>query len=526
MAKKMTKAQQAAAAKAKAELNPITKKPANSYTQAEGVTLDAPKGAREVKAPTDPYVAMTQRRARSRAKDFADSREGRIINDVPGYGSVDLDAPGWNVDHSLNEMGQHFFGFKGNKYTPNVTSGPAVNEPHVPHAQAMVGRRAEDLSGPEHRKGTEVLKAYGVTEQSAAREIKNANDRANMRSVLAGADHVAGSGFYGGPSEPNDVMKTVEQKIVKHPNFKGTDEDAWAITATANALTSPKAPFEQVYKDGRPKAYPNNAAADTAVTHALAGGDPKTVPQAPLGGIHGNTVKAAEAARDMLRDPGDPKRKTVRDLFTWTKQPKTGSYVSAHTEASTPDSYRVSDVHSTRSAAPHLSSEKSHKFNVVDAQGNVILGADGKRISHQFEAEDIGADGLPGKRIANQRLKHYGLAGHRYEVQRDEDGKPVKGNSPVEEMLSRAGAPGHAILDRAGRIAAHQMGKTPSIHHAQAQNQVQEVDWREQQVTRPDLPYNSETEYPGGQAKMGMTNDFNVFDHKTWGVGQQFKGRS
>lgn len=518
-----TKAERAAAEKAKALRNPITKKAPNTFTQAEGVSLDSPVAVRSYTPPTDPYVRMTQRRARSRSKEFETERTGRKIEGVPLYGTVDLDEVGWRVDgKSMREL----MGFEGNSMTPSVSSGPAVNEPHVPHTQAMVGRRAEDLSGPEHRKATAELSSRGVTEASAAREIGNSVERANMRSILAGADHIAGSGFYGGPSQPNDVMKTVQQKVTEHPKFKGTEEDAWAITATANALTSPKAPFEQKYKDGRPPTYPNNAAADTAVSHALEQGRPEDVPKAPLGGIHGNTIKAAANARDMLRDPGDPQRKTVRDIFNWTDQPKTGAYVSAHTEASTADSYRVSDVHSTRTAAPHLSSEKSHKFTIVDRAGNPILNRDGDPVTHLFEAEDVGANGLPNARLARQRLRHVGLTDHRYEVTRDEKGKPVKGNSPVEEMLARAGAPGHAILDRSGRIAAHALGKTPSVNHAQAQNQVQEVDWREQQISRSDLPYNSETEYPGGQAKMGMKPDFNAFDSSTWGPehGQQMRG--
>jgi len=525
VAKKPTKVQQKALAKTRAMKNPITGGDPNTYTQAEGVSLDDPVAVRAYKPPTDPYIRMTQARARDRSTAYAADRTGRIITEVPGYGSVDLDDVGWTTEGVLNDMGKHLMGFRGNAMSPNVTSGAAINEPHIPHEQAMVGRRAEDLSGLEHRKATAELAARGITEAGAARETTNAYERANMRAILAGASHIAGSGFYGGPSEPNDVMKTVQSKIVDHPGFKGTEDDAWAVTAAANALTSPKSKFEQVYADGRPKAYPNNAAADTAVTHALAKGLPSRVPSAPLGGMHGNTIKAAMAASAMLRDPGDPRRRTIRDIFTWTDAPKTGAYVSAHTKASTPDSYGVSDVHSTRTKAPFLASEKSSRFLVVRKNdGTPEYNSKGDRVTHSFEAEDLGSGGQPAIRTANARLRHYGFTNHRYETLIDANGRPVKGNSPVEEALAKAGAPGHAILDRAGRLSAHSLGKTPSVNHAQAQNQVQEVDWREQQINRPDLPYNSETEYPGGQERMGLSNHFSVADSNTWGIGQQFRG--
>ena len=517
MAKKQTKAQREAAAAKRASRNPITGKGPNTYTQAEGVELSAPKEVRDYAAPSDPYVKMVQQRSRARSKQFTESRAGRILTDVPLYGTVDMDAPGWDVS-GMTEDFQKMMGFKGNKYSPNVTTGPAVNEPHTPNRQTVLNRRTEDLSGQEHRKGSKTLAAYGVTERLAADRIKDANDRGNMRAILAGDDKIAGTGFYGGPSKPNTVMKQTEQVVKSHPAYTGTEEDAWAVTATANSLTSPKAKFEQIYADGRPSTYPNAAAAQTAIEHGLAGGEPKDVPKAPHGGIHDNTVKAAEASKAMIEDPENV---TVRDFFNFDDSPKTGAYVSAHVSASNPDSYRVSDVLSTQTVAPHLSTQKSHKFHVVDSDGNVVTvpyGEGVRKVSHTFEAEDIGEDGLPKTRLANSRLKHYGFTDHRYEVAIDpKTKKPARGNSPGEEMLAKAGSPGHAILDRAGRIAAFEYGKTPSVDHAQAQNQMQETDWRDRQILRPDMPNTMETEHPGGMAKMGMKKDFDVFDHRTWG---------
>lgn len=510
--KKPTKAEREAAAKKRAWKNPITGQEPNSFTQVEGVDLSEPKDARYT-PPTDPYIKMTQHRARTRSKQFDESRAGRIIPDVPLYGSVDMDEVGWRVE---GDAMRRLMGFSGNSLKPNVTSGPAINELHRPNRQSVIGRRAEDLSGPEHRKGTAVLKAYGVTEESATRAIVDANDRANMRSIMAGDVKIAGTGFYGGPSTPHSVMRETEGMLSSSPAYSGTEEDAWAVTATANSLTSPKSKFEQK-RDGQESTFPNAAAAHTAVTHALAGGAPEDVPPAPHGGIHENTIKAAAASRAMIEDPENV---TVRDFFNWDDSPKTGAYVSAHVAASTPDSYRVSDVLSTQTVAPHLATQKSHVFNIVDQNGNVVTqpwGKGSRAVSHTFEAEDVGPNGLPKAGLAKKRLAHYGLEGHTYQVAIDKrTNKPKRGNSPSEEMLAKSGSPGHAILDRAGRLAAFENGHTPSVNHAQAQNQMQEHDWRDRQIIRPDMPNTMETEHPGGLAKMGMKPEFSVWDHTTW----------
>jgi len=515
-AKKKTKEQITAEKNEKALLNPITKKPANTYTQALGVDLPNPVKSEMPKRPTDPYVKMTQRRSQKRASEYDAQRTGRKIEDVPVYGTVDMDEVGWKVEGS---MMRNLMGFDGNSKTPNVTSGPSINEPHTPNPDVVVGRRAEDLTGLEHRAVTAKLGAYGVTEERAARHIRDASDRANMRSILGGSTSVAGSGFYGGPSKPNTRMKATANMVVSHPLYEGSPEQAWAVTSVANSDTSPRAKFEHTYADGRGTIYPNAAAAETAITHVLDGHDPKYVPKAPHGGIHGNTIKAAKDTQALVNGA------SVSDLFPWEKNPKTSAYVSAHISASHPDSYRTNDVLSTTTAMPHLDTRKQHKFNVQDSSGNLVVGADEKPIVHQFEAEDIHKSGVPNTRHARSRLKHFGLTGT-YVPAMGSDNKPAKGSSPSEELLARGGPPAHAVLDRAGRVAAAASGKTPSVNHAQAQNQMQEHDWRDRQILRSDMSNTFETEHPGGLARMGMSQQFNVFDHSTWGTSQQFKGQS
>ena len=45
----------------------------------------------------------------------------------------------------------------GNRMFPNANTGPAINEPHEATPGVTVQRRAEDLSGPEYRKGEDTL---------------------------------------------------------------------------------------------------------------------------------------------------------------------------------------------------------------------------------------------------------------------------------------------------------------------------------------------------------------------------------
>lgn len=459
-----------------------------------------------------------------------EGHEGRKIHDVPGYGTVDMDAPGWRVD---GQALRTLMGYHGVAHHPNTTSGPAVNEPHTPVKQTVVGRRAEDLSGPEHAKATAVLKAYGTSVPRAAQHLVDSHDRAVTRSILAGSTQIAGSGFYGGPSEPHRVMSDTKQAVMGHSKFKGTEEDAWAVTSVANSLTSPKAPFDIQKKDGS-KIFPSAAAADTAVSHALSGKPASAVPKAPHGGIHKNTVKAAATTARMLLPESHPEHQTVRTAFSWSDNPKTSAYVSAHTNASTADSYGVSDVHSTRSMAPHLPYAKSVGFTVHDKTGAPVMKGIGDKqvpVTHYYEAEDVRANGLPDPKLARQRLKHHELAGHTYQprtTDRDDSGsgkqRPVWGGSAVEGMLSQGGAPVHALLDHSRRIAAHQLGMTPSVNHAQAQNQLQETDWRDQQILRPDMPQSMATEYPGHHERMGYpSEEFHVSKPETWPhMGPQF----
>ena len=505
------------AAETKRLRNPITGGAPNTFTKVEGATLSNPVNSQMPAPETDPYIAMTQKRSRTRAKTYADQRVGRQLTDIPVYGKVDMDEVGWRVEGSAM---RGLMGLSGNSGTPNVTSGPAINEPHAAQEDVPVSRRAEDLSGPEHRAATAKFAAYGVTEESAVRGIHDANDRGNMRAILTGESTPAGSGFYGGPSKPHTRMRQTTSLVVSHPNYKGTPEKAWTLTAVANSDTSPKAKFEQMYKDGRPSTYPNAAAAETALMHTLGGGEPESVPKAPHGGIHKNTVTAAANAAKIMT--GTP----VSDLFPWDTSTKTRSYVSAHISSSNPDSYRTSDVLSTQSTMPHLDTRKKHKFNIQGPDGSPLMttGKSPAPITHQFEAEDVGKDGLPTPKVARQRLAHHGFEGHTY-VPSMKDGKPQRGGAPTEDLLNRSGAPGHALLDRAGRVAAQKAGKTPSVNHAQAQNQMQEIDWRDRQILRTDQPNTIETEHPGGLARMGMVDSASVWDHKSWpSVGQQFRG--
>ncbi len=492
--------------------NPITGEQPNTYSASVNRTLAGASGARAEKL--DSYQERTRKRARARADLYEQSRTGRIIPNVPGYGQVDLDAPGWRTRGVTDGLPGYRLG--GPSVPDTVAAGPAINEPHETDPNMAYMRRAEDLTSVEYKKGMDVLASYGVTPERIATNIRDSYERADMHAALALESTPAGSGFYGGDTKPEALVQKLTRTIIDHPNFKGDPSTARGIAVMATADTSPNALVERKTKDGN-IIHPNYEGALAATVHALDGGDPEQAPMSDAGGVFHTNIKKA-AKRVALANEGA----AVGDLLDPTSSPKTSAFAGAQYDESSPDSFRVNDVHSTHTVTPHLPVADSRKFHIVGPDGEFVMKG-GTKVAHEFEAEDVGHDGLPQPRIGASRLKEHGLSGYRYTVALDPKGKEMKGNTPAETMLSKGGYAAHAILDRGGRVASYDLGFTPSPDHAQAQHQVQEVDWREQQVKRPDLPYTLDTEHPEWRQRGGYSDPesdgekaFNVFDSSTW----------
>lgn len=506
-------------------VNPLTgTSEPNTYTQA--TDRDLPPAVNVRPFALSGYEERVKSRSRRQYLQYSSSGEGRTLRDVPGWGDVDMDGLGWSntpaaFDGDGNPKASHpildpifFQKVMGPQKPSTVTSGPAINEPHEAGPHHPVIRRAEDLTGDEYQKGVDALALGGVTPSDVKTNIRNSIDRANMRSILAGETRMAGEGFYGGDTAPNRMIETATQEVLSHPSGRITDPStARAAAVAAVSATSPKNKVEQVKKDGT-VTNPNQIAADAGIQAGLSKVPITNYPSE--GGIRGNMDIAADRV-DKIAD-GTPLHESG------FKGVKTTAFAAAQFQASSPDSYRVSDVHSTRTVVPHTSSAKGSMMLAVDKDGNTSA-------SHLFLPEDMGEDGLPKPAAARKRLEDHGLEGHTYTPKMTaqkpgQKSKPVKSNSLGEVVLSRGGLPVHAIKDRASREVAADLGWTPSVDHAQAQNALQEIDWRDQQILRSDQPYDMDTEYPGWRKKMGVPEDGEVNPVTAWIASQSSRSSS
>lgn len=481
---------------------------ANQYTRVENRILAEPKQVQLPRDPQDPYLAKLQKRNKKRAKTYIQSGAGKVVN-FPELGeSVRTDDP--LVTSFKNEP----------LLKASVEEGPAINEPHTVEEQMPVARRAEDLTGLEVAKANAVLKQYGLNFHHVKEFIKDSYRRAEVRAMVGGQKggqyKLAGAGFYAGPSNIRDAFNNVTEAIKSHPNFKGDDEDALAMSSIAHTMTSPRTP---VISGGK---FANSNAAMRAAMHALDVGSSQGIDTSGLMGFSRNIEKAADAVAAMNYPKGHPNRKTFPEIMDPTEAPKTSAFGGAQMKVIHPTSFRVSDVHSAATALPFLSTSAMARFIIKDKDGNVVYktNAEGKLqlhkgspvpVVHEFDPEDLNKNGLPKPKDAKSRLAYHasienakpGISAPidhtalRYERKLDDDGKPETGSSPVETTLSKGGHPLHAVLDLAARHAAYELGISPSVHHAQATHLLQEVDWQDQRIIRPDIPHTMESEYPG-----------------------------
>lgn len=512
--------------------NPLTGKDPNTYSQG----LDTDGSPRELWDPVnvgdeqnadDPYMKRTQKRARLRAEAYDESGASRMFSH-PIYGpNQHIDSPEWAPMTGLEgyELGGR--GFK--EPPPSVKSGPAINEPHEVDPDLPHFRRLEDLSGREYRKGIVVLKRRGITPESMVQNLVDGYESASALGHAMYQEHPAGTGFYqdedaANPTKPEELLRTLSSDIEGSEAYAAGSRKSSprAIAAVATSDTSPNAKVVINYKDAnRPPSYPNHGGARAATEHVLAGGEPKESPKAP-GVYHTNIKKAAGKVKVLLHtDTG------AGQVFDPREAPKTAAFYGAQYKPSTSDSMTVVDVHAQHAVAPHLSTSESQVFDVIgpDGQPHYALNMDGsvkkKAMSHTFEAEDIGPDGMPNPHMARQRLRHYGLgSGYTYqprlspvnnaegEIVKGPDGQPkllpAKGGSPTEELFGKGKYPVYAHIDYAHRAAAARLGLAASVNHAFASNHLQEVAWEKERLDRPDIDVTHDTAFPGWRSRLGM----------------------
>lgn len=501
--RKPTAAVAKAAAKAKVMQNPITKQPPNSYTQSTDRALPKPKKVH-------PFVG--------------EPAQGRLMNKQrKSFESNPTNGPdlGYRKPDGMTSHNYHFL-MGGHRDLPDPVAD--INAPHKTEPGAVLMPRAEDLSGPELRKGRDILKHYGSNEAKVAHDSGQALDRARVSEVIASHPNAntqtpMGERFYEGPSEPHDKISESARRVVQHPDFPRSgdaDKDfhlARQMGAVTNSATSPNNPFAE-NRQGR-RVYPNNMAAESATYSGLENKDavaPKKVgedlnargvpdtPHSGVGTYKSNMAKAAGAVNQMAA--GTPMHELTlgsgRRMFDPQKAPKTSSYVTAHAvDYSHPDESTVTDVQEGSNMLPHLSTAKSVGFHQMDGNGSPVTRLNQKNeqvpVVHYAHPDETGNANKAPKSLTK------GLpAGHKLTPAYENadpgksasfDGKPTRrayGNNRVEEALSKGGNILGAMNDRGARQAAAERGLSPSVDNAAGTNRNQANRWYQKKMDRPE----------------------------------------
>lgn len=428
-------------------------------------------------------AASSQRKVRVRRQSFEDQggRPGRadVLPETPvGHGMTlshfsaqGMLAGGVSAAHTLDavrgtsmhadpaHLGTDSAG-SGAKVPRTITQGtPDINVPHATHPDVVPARRWEDLHPDEQKRALQKVAQYGSSPEKMHADLRDQVLSAHARSGRNSVDTPFSARFYQGPSLQRDKIEEGADEVMAHPAAKAagiTREHARAMVAVANAATSPNVKFQQGDR------FPNHDAAMHSVRHALAGGSPETVGRpANTGGVYpANLEKASHLASQMLGG------RTVRDLtlpsgkkaFDPKEAPKTTDYAGAWIDPTGPDSRYVSDVHSTHSLMPHLSTAKSVTHQLPD----------GTRVNlHPFDKVPKGAVPLTEVKNGKTKIKTAG--------------------SESEQYLASDKVGLSALHDHIARNVAHELGLSHSPHNAGATHYLQASDWGEEQINRPDV---------------------------------------
>jgi hypothetical protein len=457
--------------------NPLTGEAPNSFTKVTNRSL--PEARTRVQAPAE---MPAEDAARMRAAHVAATGPGGVNEGQLGYGRTGGMSP---ASHSWL-MGAH-------RMFPNQAAAagtPAINEPHEAHPHVTVQRRAEDLSGPEYRKGEQTLRNYGYGD-NPVEELKRvqgqATDRVIGEHAAAGVEESNSQHFYGGApvtsqvghlqathnagiTAANDRFHEGASRLLHHPQFQAHTQGmtpqqqadhATGVMAQATADTSPNSKWRTS------KGWPNMEQAEESAAAGLEGRRGQAgKPNAVNGGIKfitgrvQNHEKAAERVAEMVQGGGASHG--YGDPIT---SPKTMAFRGALASPNSPDAYKVTDVHEAGVVLPGAGTDKGRRFT----------DAGGKTVYHYDDQPDSHTEGL------TPVMK---------------GGKQDVGNARAENMLSDSRSTVHALNDYATRHALAERGLSRGVNYADNVHHQQAATWGSQQVRRPDVAVSHADQYP------------------------------
>lgn len=480
----------------------------NTYSAGSVPPPPGPTRPVKVRPTTDKELASAaqaksyQRKVRGRRQQFEDQggRPGRVdvLPSTPvghgmslsDFGAQGMMAHGLSPAHTLDVVrGTHAMADPGHLGTDQAGSGakiprterqgtPDINEPHKTADNTVPARRWEDLHPTEQKRALQRVAQFGSSPEKMQADLRDQVLSAHARAGRNAVTTPYSSRFYEGPSLQHEQIEKGADEVMAHPAFQATGlgrDHARAMVAVANAATSPNTKFQQGER------FPNHEAAMHSIHHALNGGTPETVGRPEgVGGVYpANLVKASHYATQMLhgRQTRDLTRQTGEPAFDPKNAPKVTDYASAWVDPTGPDSRYVSDVHSTHSLMPHLSTAKSIVHRLPDGS-HVEL--------HPFDKVPKGATPV-----------------YRTDKETGEPTSRLKnGNSETENYLSGDKVGLSALHDHIARKVAVDLGLSHSVHNAGATHFLQATDWGEEQILRPDLHDRTERMAYGGDPRL------------------------
>lgn len=449
-------------------------------------------------------ASLYGRRARVRRTAFeaAGGRPGRadVLPDTPighGMSLSDVSAQGMMAHgvspaHTLDavrgtsmmadpaHLGTEHAG-SGEKVPRTVVQGtPDINAPHRTADNVVPARRWEDLHPTEQKRALARVAQYGSTPEKMHADLRDQVLSAHARAGRNGVATPYSSRFYEGPSLQHEKIEQGTDEVMAHPAFQATGlsrEHARAMVVTANAATSPNVKFQAGER------FPNHEAAMHSVRHALNGGHPADVGRPDgVGGVYpANLEKAAHLASQMLggRQVRDLQLPSGAPAFHPGEAPKTTDYNAAWTDPTGPDSRYVSDVHSTHSLMPHLSTTKSIVHAMPDGTTAAL---------HPHDKVPKGATPV----METKTNKDTGKVTTKAKT---------KGSESEQYLASdRVGL--SALHDHIARKVAVELGLSHSVHNAGATHFLQATDWGEEQINRSDITDRTEKVAYGGDPRV------------------------
>lgn len=414
---------------------------------------------------------------------------GMSLSDVSAQGMM---AHGVSPAHTLDAVrgtsmhaDPHHIGTEhvgsGEKVPRTLAQGtPNINEPHQTADNVVPARRWEDLHPHEQKKALARVAQFGSSPEQMHADLRDQVLSAHARAGRNSVHTPFSSRFYEGPSLQHSKIEEGADEVMQHPAFQATGlsrEHARAMVVTANAATSPNVKFQQG------QSFPNHEAAMHSVRHALNGGAPEHVGRPEgVGGVYpANLEKAAHLATQMVhgRQVRDLQLTSGKAAFNPGEAPKTTDYNAAWTDPTGPDSRYVSDVHSTHSLMPHLSTAKAVVHELPDGS-TVSLHPHDKVPKGAVPVMETKVDKATGKSKA--RIKTRG--------------------SESEDYLGGNKVGLSALHDHIARKVAVELGLSHSVHNAGATHFVQATDWGEEQINRPDVHDRTEALAYGGDPRV------------------------